>query len=118
MIRKIISLLSHQKTVTDREDDAAGDIDELSSAEQKIKAIMANVFGIGINDIHTESSADNIDQWNSIEHVNLLAALQDKFDIEFTDSQLVEMLSYKTIVENVAAAITEKNNPGVGGGVE
>ena len=93
-----------------REDDAAANADEWSSVEQKIKAIMATVFKIDINDINEATSAANIDQWTSIEHVDLLVNLQKKFDIEFTDSQIVEMLSYKTVLQNVTAAITGKNN--------
>jgi acyl carrier protein len=78
--------------------------------KKRIKAIMAKVFKIGINDISEETSADNMDQWTSLEHVDFLVNLQKEFDIEFTDSQIVEMLSYKTVVQNVRAAITEKNN--------
>ena len=110
MIRKIQTILSKVIKAKIREDEAATNVDELSSVEQKIKAIMANVFKIDINEINEETSADNIDQWTSLEHVDLLVNLQKEFDIEFTDSQLVEMLSYKSIVQNVSAEIKGKNN--------
>jgi len=63
-----------------------------------------------INDINEETSADNIEQWTSLEHVDFLVNLQKEFDIEFTDSQIVEMLSYKTVVQNVTAAIKGENS--------
>ena len=85
-------------------------VDPLTSVEQKIKAIMAKIFKIDINDVNEDTSADNVDHWNSLEHVDLLVNLQKEFDIEFTDSQIVEMLSYKTVVQNVTAAIKGKNN--------
>jgi acyl carrier protein len=78
--------------------------------EQKIKAIMANVFKIDINEINEETSADNIDQWTSLEHVDFLVNLQKAFDIEFSDLQLVEMQSYRSVVQNVSAAIKGKKN--------
>jgi acyl carrier protein len=110
MIRKIQMILSKVIKAEIREDEAAINVDELSSVEHKIKAIMVNVFKIDINDINEEASADNIDQWNSLGHVDFLVNLQKEFDIEFTDSQIVEIQSYKTVVQNVMAAITEKNN--------
>jgi acyl carrier protein len=110
MIRKIQTLFSKAKTAEIREEEAAINVDDSASVDHKIKAIMAKVFKIGINDISEETSADNMDQWTSLEHVDFLVNLQKEFDIEFTDSQIVEMLSYKTVVQNVRAAITEKNN--------
>ena len=110
MIRKIQTIFSKVIKAEIRIDEAAINVDDLSSVEQKIKAIMANVFKIDINEIDEETSADNIDQWTSLEHVDFLVNLQKEFDIEFTDSQIVEMLSYKTVVQNVTAAIKGINN--------
>jgi acyl carrier protein len=110
MIRKIQAIISKLAKAESREDGAAVDTDELSAVEQKVKAIMANVFKIDINEINAATSADNIDRWASLEHVDLLVNLQKEFDIEFTDSQIVEMLSYKTVLQNVTAAITGENN--------
>ena len=110
MIRKIQTIISNLAKAKSREDEAATNTDELSSVEQKVKAIMATVFKIDISDINEATSSDNIDQWTSIEHVDLLVNLQKKFEIEFTDSQIVEMLSYTAVLQNVTAAITGKNN--------
>ena len=52
MIRKIQTILSEVIKAKTREDEAAINVDELSSVEQKIKAIMANVFKIDINEIY------------------------------------------------------------------
>ena len=109
MIRKIQSVFSRTKNAEIRERQDAAGIDERASVEQKIRSIMAKVFKINSNDINAETSADTIDRWNSLAHVDLLVNLQKEFDIEFTDSQLVEMLNYNTIVQNVTAAMTVKS---------
>jgi acyl carrier protein len=109
MIRKIQSILSKDRKVEIGEDEAAINVDKLSSVEQRIKAIMVSVFKIDINEIMEESSSDNIAQWTSLEHVDFVLSLQKEFDIEFTDSQIVEeLLSYRTVVETVTAAIKGK----------
>ena len=111
MIRKIQTILSKVIKAQFRKDEAAIIVDESTSVEQKIKAIMANVFKIDTNEINEETSADNIDHWTSLEHVDFLVNLQKEFDIEFTDSQIVEeLLSYRTVVQTVTAAVKGKNN--------
>jgi acyl carrier protein len=109
MIRKIQSIFAKDGKTGDCENGAAGDVDDLSSMEPKIKAIMAKCFKIDIYEINDETSADNIEQWNSLQHVELMVDLQKAFDVEFTDSQLVEMLSYKTVVQSVMEAITARS---------
>jgi acyl carrier protein len=109
MIRKIQSIFAKVKNGKIRKNEAAVNLAEMSSVAQRIKATMAGVFKIDITEINEETSADNIDQWSSLEHVDFILNLQKEFDIEFSDSQIVEMLSYKTVVQNVYAAINGKN---------
>jgi acyl carrier protein len=105
MMRKFKSIFSKARQAEIREDEAAIAVDDELSVERKIKAIMAKVFKIGIDEVDEDTSADDVDQWNSLAHVDFLVALQKEFDIEFTDSQLVEMLSYKAVVQGVTTAI-------------
>ena len=87
------------------------DVAQLTSVEQKIKAIMAKTFKVDVHDIHEDTSSDNLDRWTSLEHVDLVLNLQQAFDVEFTDSQIVEeLLSYKTIVHTVEAALKERGD--------
>ena len=80
------------------------------TVEQKIKAIMAKTFKVDINLITEDTSSENLDRWTSLEHVDLVLNLQQAFDLEFTDSQIVEaLLSYKSIVETVEAGLKEKD---------
>jgi acyl carrier protein len=108
MLHKIQTVISKAKKAETREDEASDNIDGSASREMRIKALMASVFKIDINEINEETSADTIDHWTSLEHVDFLVKLQQEFEIEFTDSQIVEMLSYKSVVQNVKAALADK----------
>jgi acyl carrier protein len=91
--------------------EASVNVNQSTSVEQRIKAIMVSVFKIDIGEINDETSSDNVPQWTSLEHVDFVLNLQKEFDIEFTDSQIVEeLLSYPTIVRTVTAAITARNS--------
>ena len=65
--------------------------------EDKIKKIMSSVFGLHTNKIKNNSSPDNIKSWDSIQHMNLILALEEEFNIKFTDDESVEMLNYSLI---------------------
>ena len=72
--------------------------------ENKIKDIIASVFGIDPKDVDDNASPDTIENWDSIRHMNLGVALEEEFAIEFDDEELVDMVNYKII----QATIKEK----------
>ena len=111
MALKIKSILAKVIKTKHPEDQAPVNVDQATAVEQKIKAIMAGVFKIDMSEINDETSSDNLPQWTSLEHVDFVLNLQKEFGIEFTDSQIVEeLLSYRTIVQTVTAAINGQNN--------
>ena len=65
--------------------------------EDKIKEIMAIVLKIQINDINENSSQDNLESWDSLKHMQLIVALEEEFDVDFDDTNLIEMQSFKLI---------------------
>lgn len=67
--------------------------------ENRIKKVMSDVFNIDVNSIGMESSPDNIENWDSLKHMNLIIALEEEFNIELNDDDIIEMLNYKLIVE-------------------
>ena len=66
--------------------------------EQRIMNIMMTVFEIPDKEINEESSPDTIESWDSLKHMNLVIALEEEFDFEFSDSETVELLSFKLII--------------------
>jgi acyl carrier protein len=69
--------------------------------ESRIKAVMAAVFEVPVDEITDESSSVNIESWDSLKHMNLALALEEEFDVNFSDEELVKMLSVETIVETL-----------------
>lgn len=60
---------------------------------------MANIFGIDGNLINNNSSPDNIDNWDSLKHMSLIVALEEEFEIEFSDDEIFNTMSYSLIVD-------------------
>ena len=65
--------------------------------EDKIKEVISNIFGTPLNEINGQSSPDTIENWDSINHMKLITALEEEFDVEFTDEEIVEMQNVKLI---------------------
>ena len=59
---------------------------------------MSDVFNIDVSLINNESSPDNIENWDSLKHMNLIIALEEEFEIEFDDDEIVDSMSYATIL--------------------
>lgn len=66
--------------------------------ESRIKKILCQLFLISQESINEDTSADNVSKWDSLGHMNLISALEEEFKINFTDEQIIEMLSYPLIV--------------------
>ena len=55
------------------------------------------VFELDPTFINENSSPDNIDNWDSLKHMMLISALEEEFDIQFSDQEMLELLNYKLI---------------------
>ncbi len=65
--------------------------------KEKIKNIMAKVFNVSIEKITDDASPDSIASWDSLNHVNLIIALEQAFGVSFDANETIELLNYKLI---------------------
>ena len=65
--------------------------------DEQIKEVMATVFDLVSSEIHDEISTDDLEKWDSLHHMNLIAALEEYFDIEFEEDEMLVLNSYKLI---------------------
>ena len=73
--------------------------------ENKIKKIMAAVFETDISNITDDASPDTIENWDSLRLINLVTALEEEFEIEFAEEEIIEMLNFKLITLLVSEKI-------------
>lgn len=75
--------------------------------ETRIKKVMARVLNIDPSIINNDTAPGNVDGWDSLDQINLIAALEDEFNIEFGDNEYEEMTSYRLIVAIVGTYLDE-----------
>ena len=64
---------------------------------EQIKKVMSAVFEIPVEQIKDDSSPDTIDSWDSLKHMNMVVALEEEFEVEFTEYEIMEMMNYSLI---------------------
>jgi acyl carrier protein len=65
--------------------------------ETILKQVMAAMLQVDPSEIHVESSMDNISNWDSLRHMNLVLALEEEFKISIPDEDAGNITSYKLI---------------------
>ena len=69
----------------------------MPSNEDRLKQVLSDVLNIEASSIDDDSSVDTVEEWDSLRHLNLVLAIEQEFDISFTEEQTVEILNYPLI---------------------
>ena len=64
---------------------------------ESIRNVMARVFGVAAASIGDNASPGDIEQWDSLRHMNLVLALEDEFNVRFPDDQVEQLISFPLI---------------------
>lgn len=73
--------------------------------ENRIKKVMSEVLELEISSINESTSPETVESWDSLKQMNLIVALEEEFDIELEDEHIIEMMDYKSILENVGKLV-------------
>lgn len=75
--------------------------------KQKIYSMLDEVFQDVFDDesIHVtpETTADDIEDWDSLEHINLVVAVENKFGIKFKMSEVVSFHNVGEMADVIAS---------------
>ena len=69
----------------------------MANITDRIKSTMSIVFGVTLEDITEESSADNIENWDSLRHLNLILGLEEEFEVSIPDEEVGNLVNFKLI---------------------
>jgi len=69
----------------------------MENINDRIKNVMSAVFDVPVNSITETSSADDIENWDSLRHLNLILGLEEEFDITLPDEEVGNLINFKLI---------------------
>ena len=59
---------------------------------------MSGLFAIDESDIDENSSLETVENWDSLQHINLIMALEEEFGVRVDVDDALEMVSYPEVV--------------------
>jgi acyl carrier protein len=65
--------------------------------EQDVNAIVAEVFEIPVGQINKQTTMENVDTWDSLRHMEMIVAIERRFNVEFEAEEALEMTSVEAI---------------------
>ena len=66
---------------------------------ERLNEVFRDVFGDDDISVDDDTTAADINGWDSLRHITLLAAIEDEFDIEFSMGQTVKMKNVGEMVD-------------------
>lgn len=68
---------------------------------ERLNEVFQDVFGDDGITVTDQTTAADIDGWDSLRHITLLAAIEDEFDIEFSMAATVKMKNVGEMVNYI-----------------
>jgi len=79
----------------------------LATITEKVLEIAADLFRLAPERINEHSSPELIEAWDSVQHLNLILALESEFNLQFEPEEIDQM---KTIGD-ISAIVFAKRDP-------
>jgi acyl carrier protein len=62
-----------------------------ASTLQQVRSIASDIFGVPADKITAESSPETIENWDSMQHLNLVLAIEEKFGVQLDPEDIEQM---------------------------
>lgn len=65
--------------------------------DPKLQKLLAEFFNKELEEITMDSSNENIEEWDSLEHIKLILELEEQYNVKFPLDILPQLTSVKSI---------------------
>ena len=74
-----------------------------TSTFDRVRSIASDIFAVPADAITAESSPETIENWDSMQHLNLVLAIEEKFGVQLDPEDIEKMKNIGAV-----AAVVEK----------
>ncbi|MFP6626600.1 MAG: acyl carrier protein [Deltaproteobacteria bacterium] len=78
------------------------------AVEARIKELMAGLFSLDSSDVGPDSSIETVEGWDSLQHVNLIMAMEQEFSVTFEVEDAAEMTTFTAVCEALLRYLNEQ----------
>jgi acyl carrier protein len=65
--------------------------------EESLKQILATVLKVPVENIDGDTNTDTVESWDSLNHMNLILAIEDEYSVRIPDDEATNITSYSLI---------------------
>jgi acyl carrier protein len=65
----------------------------MAAVFEQIRTMASDLFGVPVEQITAASSPQTLENWDSIQHLNLVLAVEEKFGVQLSPEEIEEMKS-------------------------
>jgi acyl carrier protein len=66
------------------------------STFDEVQGIASDIFGVAVAKLTADSSPDTVDTWDSVQHLNLVLALEERFGLQLSPEEIDQMKTLGT----------------------
>jgi acyl carrier protein len=72
-----------------------------AAALEDVARVVADVLGLEPADIGPDSSPDTVPAWDSVQHMNLVIALEQEFGVRFSPEEIEDAVTVRAVFDLV-----------------
>ena len=72
---------------------------------EQLNEVFRDVFDDDTIEVNDQTTSRDIEDWDSLEHINLVAAIETQFGMKFTMGQVVTMKNVGEMVDIISSQI-------------
>ncbi len=76
--------------------------------EERLLKVFVTVFDNDSIELKPELTADDVDEWDSLSHINLMIAIELEFGIEFDQSEIQNFPNVGELMANIEEKVAAK----------
>ena len=72
----------------------------------EIFELISDLFNVDLQEVSLDSSPDTVPAWDSLGHMRLMAAIEERFGLTLSPEEQVDMLTVDLVVEIVSEKLS------------
>jgi len=66
---------------------------------QKVLSVISKTLLVDIKDLDENTNMGDVKNWDSLNHLSLIISLEEEFNLNFIEDEIIKMISVSSIVD-------------------
>ncbi len=78
----------------------------MTNVTEEVRSVVSKIMRVDMVEIGDSSSPATLPSWDSLHHMKLILALEERFGLTFTEDQIVHITTVARIVSTIGGMLT------------